>query len=253
LIAIRSVLFTLVMAVSVLPWSIVVVIGRLVRGYPAAYDLIVTWVHGCFWLLDRLCHLNYRVEGAENIPAQNSVALLKHSSAYETLVQFLLFPRQCWVLKHELLWAPFLGWAVWAIRPIAIDRGSGQKAVAQVLSIGKDRLAEGHWVMIFPEGTRVPAGETRRYGMSGVLLAQEAGRLLVPVAHDAGDYWPRRGWVKRPGTVTFRIGRPVDPAGRDPRRVNEEIQAWVEAQIAELRGKAPGQAAGDPQPAGSRH
>ena len=83
--------------------------------------------------------------------------------------------------------------------------------------MGKARLEEGHWVMIFPEGTRVPPGETRRYGLSGVLLAQEAGRLLVPVAHDAGDFWPRRGWVKRPGTVTFRIGPPVDPAGRDPR------------------------------------
>lgn len=234
----RSVLFTVLMALSVLPWSIVIVIGRIVGGYPAAYALVVSWVRGCFWLLDRLCHLNFRVEGAEHIPTDNSVALLKHSSAYETLVQFLLFPRQCWVVKHELLWAPFLGWAVWAVRPIAIDRGAGQKAIAQVLSMGKARLDEGHWVNIFPEGTRVPVGETRRYGLSGVLLAQEAQRLLVPVAHDAGDFWPRRGWVKRPGTVTFRIGLPVDPAGRNPREVNEHIQAWIEAQIADLRRAA---------------
>jgi len=128
---------------------------------------------------------------------------------------------------------------VWAIRPIAIDRGGRQKAIAQVLAMGKARLEEGHWVMIFPEGTRVPAGETRRYGLSGVLLAQEAGRLLVPVAHDAGHYWPRRGWVKRPGTVTFRIGPPVDPAGRDPRQVNDEIQSWVEAQVATMRVSRP--------------
>jgi 1-acyl-sn-glycerol-3-phosphate acyltransferase len=134
-----------------------------------------------------------------------------------------------------LLWAPFLGWAVAAIRPIAINRGAGQQAVAQVLTKGKARLAEGHWVMVFPEGTRMAPGETRRYGLSGVLLAQAAGRLLVPVAHDAGDYWPRRGLRKRPGTVTFRVGPPVDPAGRNPRQVNEEIQAWVEAQVAELR------------------
>jgi 1-acyl-sn-glycerol-3-phosphate acyltransferase len=235
LILIRSVLFTLLMSLSVLPWSIVIVLGRFIGGYPTAYDLVVNWVRGCFWLLEKLCRLNFRVEGMEHIPARNSVALLKHSSAYETLVQFLLFPRQCWVVKHELMWAPFLGWAVWAIRPIAIDRGAHQKAISQVLSMGRARLEEGHWVMIFPEGTRVPAGETRRYGLSGVLLAQEAGRLLVPVAHDAGDYWARRGWVKWPGTVTFRIGPPVDPSGREPRLVNEEIQAWVEAQIADIR------------------
>ncbi|MEO8225122.1 MAG: lysophospholipid acyltransferase family protein [Gammaproteobacteria bacterium] len=234
----RSVVFTVLMSFSVLPWSIVIVIGRL-GGYPVSYALVVVWVRAIFWLLDKLCHLNFRVEGKEHIPTGTCVALLKHSSAYETLVQFLLFPRQCWVVKRELLWAPFLGWGVWAIRPIAIDRGGGQQAVAQVLALGKARLAEGHWVMVFPEGTRVAPGETRRYGLSGTLLAQEAGRLIVPVAHDAGDYWPRRGWRKRAGTVTFRIGPPVDPAGQNPRLVNERIQTWIEEQIAELRRAQP--------------
>jgi 1-acyl-sn-glycerol-3-phosphate acyltransferase len=231
---VRSVIFTVLMFLSVLPWSIVVVAGRL-SGYPASYALVVMWVRGIFWLLNKLCHLNFRVEGSENIPDQNAVVMLKHSSAYETLAQFFLFPRQCWVLKRELLWAPFLGWAIAAVRPIAIDRRAGQQAVGQVLTKGKARLHEGDWVMIFPEGTRMPPGETRRYGLSGVLLAQEAGRLLVPVAHNAGDYWPRRGLRKRPGTVTFRIGPPVDPAGREPREVTQEIQNWVEAQVAELR------------------
>lgn len=232
---IRSVVFTVLMFISVPPWSIVMVVGRL-GGYTVAYALLIVWTRAAFWLLQHLCHLNYRVEGSEHIPNRRAVVLLKHSSAYETLAQFLLFPgHQCWVVKRELLWAPFLGWAVAAIRPIAIDRGAGQHAVAQVLAKGQARLDEGHWVMVFPEGTRMPPGETRRYGLSGVLLAQQAGRPLVPVAHNAGDYWPRRGWRKRPGTVTFRIGRPVDPAGRDPRQVNAEIQAWIEAQVAELR------------------
>jgi 1-acyl-sn-glycerol-3-phosphate acyltransferase len=235
---VRSVMFTVLMFLSVLLWSIVVVVGRL-GGYPVSYALVVAWVRAVFWLMDKLCHLTFQVEGAENIPARNSVVLLKHSSAYETLVQFLLFPRQCWVVKRELLWAPFLGWAIAAVRPIAINRGAGQQAVAQVLTKGKARLEEGHWVMVFPEGTRMPPGETRRYGISGVLLAQVAGRLLVPVAHNAGDYWPRRGWRKRAGTVTFRIGPPVDPAGQDARKVNEQIQTWIEAQVAELRGSGP--------------
>ncbi len=231
---VRSVIFTVLMFLSVLPWSLVIAAGRL-WGYPASYALVMIWVRGVFWLMDKVCHLSYRVEGTENIPAQNSVVLLKHSSAFEALVQFFLFPRQCWVVKRELLWAPFLGWAIAAVRPIAINRGAGKQAVSQVLVKGKARLEEGHWVMIYPEGTRMPPGETRRYGLSGVLLAQAAGRLLVPVAHDAGDYWPRRGLRKRPGTVTFRIGPPIDPAGREPREVNEEIQTWVEAQVAELR------------------
>ena len=235
---VRSVLFTVLMSLSVLPWSIVVVVGRL-GGYAVSYALVVAWVRAMFWLMNKLCHLSFRVEGAENIPAHNAVVLLKHSSAYETLVQFLLFPRQCWVVKRELLWAPFLGWAVAAIRPIAIDRSAGPQAIAQVLAKGKARLEEGHWVMVFPEGTRMPPGETRRYGISGVLLAQEAGRLLVPVAHNAGDYWPRRGWRKRAGTVTFRIGPTVDPVDRNAREVNEQIQTWIEAQVAELRGSGP--------------
>lgn len=235
---VRSIIFTVLMFLSVLLWSIVVVIGR-VGGYPVSYMLVVAWVRAVLWLLEKLCHLNFRVEGTENIPANPSVVLLKHSSAYETLVQFLLFPRQCWVVKRELLWAPFLGWAVAAVRPIAIDRSAGQQAVAQVLTKGRTRLDEGHWVMIFPEGTRMPTGETRRYGISGVLLAQETGRLLVPVAHDAGNYWPRRGWSKRPGTVTFRIGPPVDPAGREARKVAEQIQSWIEAQVAQMRDAVP--------------
>lgn len=233
---IRSVIFTIILFVSVLPWSMVVVIARLF-GYPASYAMVIVWVRAMFWLLDKLCRLNIRIEGRENVPAQNGVALLKHSSACETLAQFFLFPRQCWVLKRELLWAPFLGWGIAAVRPIAINRGAGHQAVSQVLEQGKVRLQQGLWVMVFPEGTRMPPGETRRYGISGTLLAQAAGRLLVPVAHDAGYFWPRRGWLKRPGTITFRIGVPVDPAGRDVREVNDEIQAWVEAQVAELRSR----------------
>jgi 1-acyl-sn-glycerol-3-phosphate acyltransferase len=133
------------------------------------------------------------------------------------------------------MWAPFMGWALAVLRPIAIDRGAGHQAVEQVLEQGLARLNDGLWVTIFPEGTRMAPGTTRRYGISGVLLAQKAGRLLVPVAHNAGDHWPRRGWRKKPGVVTFRIGTPVNPAGRDPREVNLEIQNWVEAEVAALR------------------
>lgn len=238
---IRSVIFTVLLFVTVIPWSIAVVLVR-VAGPAASYAVARHWAALIARLAQRLCGLTYRVEGAEHLPATPAVALLKHSSAYETLMQLLILPRQSWVLKRELTWAPFFGWALGALRPIAINRGSGRQAVDQVLLQGKERLGAGIWVTVFPEGTRMPPGETRRYGISGTLLAQAAGCLLVPIAHDAGDFWPRRGWRKRAGTVTFRIGAPVDPRGRDPREVNEAIQAWVEGEVARLRA---GHAAGD--------
>ncbi len=230
----RSLLYTALLFGTVVPYSIVLLLARPL-GYRASYRVAVSWARLVTGLASKMCGLTYMVEGAGNLPEQNSVVLMKHSSAYETIVQMLLFPDQCWVLKRELMWTPFFGWALAALHPIAIDRDAGRAAVGQVVEQGKEQLGRGRWVMIFPEGTRMPPGQTRRYGLSGTLLAQETGRLLVPVAHNAGDFWPRRGLRKRPGTVRFCIGTPVDPAGRDAREVNEDIQRWVEAKVADLR------------------
>jgi 1-acyl-sn-glycerol-3-phosphate acyltransferase len=230
---IGSLIFTVILFVSVVPYSLAIVVAR-PFSYQVAYGIAILWARLMCRLLARLCGLHYTVEGAENIPKQNAVVLFKHSSAFETFVQLLLFPRQTWVLKRELMWAPFLGWALAALQPIAINRNAGRSAVEQIVEKGVEQLRAGAWVMVFPEGTRMPAGETRRYGLSGTLLAQRAGVPIVPVAHDAGYFWPRRGLRKRPGTVRFCIGPPVDPAGRDPREVNEEIQRWVEKRVAEL-------------------
>ncbi len=237
----NSILYTVLLFATVLPYSLAVLLVR-PFGCPASYRVAVAWARLVTRLAECLCGLRYVVEGRENVPAQNSIVLMKHSSAYETIVQMLLFPDQCWVLKRELMWAPFFGWALAALHPIAIDRAAGHTAVGQVVEQGKEQLRSGRWVMIFPEGTRMPPGQTRRYGISGTLLAQEAGRLLVPVAHNAGDFWPRRGLRKNPGTVRFCVGLPVDPAGRDAREVNEEIQRWVEAKVAQLRAERPPQA-----------
>ncbi len=146
----------------------------------------------------------------------------------------VVFPRQVWVLKRELLWIPMVGIGVRQMHAIAIDRKAGHSAVSQVVEQGKDRLEEGDWIMIFPEGTRMPAGETRRYGVSGALLASQTGCLLVPVAHNAGFYWPRRGLMKKPGTVRVVIGPPIAAAGREVREINEEVQAWIEATVRSL-------------------
>jgi 1-acyl-sn-glycerol-3-phosphate acyltransferase len=187
--------------------------------------------------LKLLCRLDYRVEGWENMPTGNHVILMKHSSAWETIAQMALFPPLVWVMKREILWIPFVGWGCKLARCIAIDRKAGASAVNQVLTQGKERLASGAWVMIFPEGTRMAPGETRKYGVSGALLASQAGVKIVPVAHDAGYFWPRRGLLKLPGTITVKIGQPIDAAGRDPRELNEQTQAWIEGAVAELRAR----------------
>jgi 1-acyl-sn-glycerol-3-phosphate acyltransferase len=197
------------------------------------YRLARWYGRSMLWVLRVSCGIDYRVEG-EPIPEGAHVALWKHSSSWETMAMMVVFPRQVWVLKHELTWLPVVGTGIRQMHSIAINRKAGHSAVYQVVEQGKQRLAEGSWVMIYPEGTRMPAGETRRYGVSGTLLAQQTGCLIVPVAHDAGYYWPRRGIMKKPGTVRVVIGRAVSAQGRDVRELNAEIQAWVERTIAEI-------------------
>ena len=157
-----------------------------------------------------------------------------HTSAWETVAQFVIFPPQVWVLKRELLWIPFVGWGLKLLRPIAINRGEGHRAVNQVIEQGKERLADGLWVIIFPEGTRVVAGETRKFGVSGALLAIASEKMVVPLSHNAGAFWPRRGFVKKPGIIRVIIGEPIRAAGKSPRDLNEEIREAIESGLARI-------------------
>jgi 1-acyl-sn-glycerol-3-phosphate acyltransferase len=213
---------------------VIVVLGWL--PFQRRYALARAWARTNLHLARAICGLDWRVEGAERIPREGAhVTMWKHTSTWETMAQMIVFPPQAWVLKREILWIPLVGWATWLMKCIAIDRGAGHRAVNQVLDQGRERLAAGIWVLIFPEGTRMAPGETRKYGMSGALLASQAGVKLVPVAHNAGDYWPRRGLVKKPGMVRVVIGPPIEAAGRDPRALNTEVQAWIEGTMQELR------------------
>jgi 1-acyl-sn-glycerol-3-phosphate acyltransferase len=197
--------------------------------YRARFSLARFWGGALLGALRVLCRLDYRVEGQENLPAGCHVALVKHSSSWETFAQTVILPPQAWVLKRELLWIPFVGWGIRLLRAIAIDRGAGGAAVRQMMEQGQHRIAEGMWVVVFPEGTRMPPGETRRYGAGGAAIAIAAGALVVPVAHNAAWFWPRRGLLKRPGTIRVVIGPPIRAAGRDARDINAEAQAFIEA------------------------
>ncbi|AMN48477.1 1-acyl-sn-glycerol-3-phosphate acyltransferase [Steroidobacter denitrificans] len=236
----RSLLFTSFFFGSTLIYSILVVLASGLsdeRRFAIAHH----WSRTQLWMLKTVCGLRYQVEGREHIPAQGChVSMWKHSSTWETIAQASLLPPQSWVLKRELMWIPIVGWALGRLKPIAIDRKAVLAAANQIVAVGKQRLADGLWVLIFPEGTRVPAGERRRYGASGALLASQAGCQILPVAHNAGYFWPRRGWLKKPGIITVRFGPPIDASGRDPRELNREVQAWIEAALDDM--PKPGQA-----------
>src|ERR1700735_3537557 len=201
--------------------------------YRTQFAIARTRARLLFWVLERLCGLKYVVEGRERIPAGNHIVMSNHTSAWEAVAQFLIFPPQVWVLKRELLWIPLIGWGLKLLRPISINRGAGHRAVNQVIEQGKARLADGLWIIIFPEGTRVVAGETRKYGVSGALLATETGNVVVALSHNGADFWVRRGLIKKPGMIRVVIGEPIDATGKDPRELNDEVRRAIEAGLAQ--------------------
>jgi len=229
----RSLLFTTYMMASACLFGAVMALGFWLP-YRAQFAIARTWARILFWVLERLCGLTYVVEGRERIPPGNHIVMSNHTSAWETVAQFLIFPPQVWVLKRELLWIPFVGWGLKLLRPIAINRGEGHRAVNQVIEQGKARLEDGLWIIIFPEGTRVVAGETRKFGVSGALLAIASGKSVVPLSHNAGAFWARRGFLKKPGTIRVVIGEPIDSAGKNPRQLNEEVKQSIEAGLARI-------------------
>jgi 1-acyl-sn-glycerol-3-phosphate acyltransferase len=229
----RSLVFTTYMMASACLFGAVMALGFWLP-YRAQFAIARSWARILFWVLERLCGLTFTVEGRERIPPGNHIVMSNHTSAWETVAQFLIFPPQVWVLKRELLWIPFVGWGLKLLRPIAINRGASHRAVNQVVEQGKARLADGLWIIIFPEGTRVVSGETRKFGVSGAMLAIASGKSVVPLSHNAGAYWPRRGFVKKPGTIRVVIGEPIESTGKKPRELNEEVKQSIEAGLARI-------------------
>jgi 1-acyl-sn-glycerol-3-phosphate acyltransferase len=230
----RSLVFTTLLFANSLLFGAIVILAR-PFGLDAAHACARGWARSNLWMLRVLCGLDYVVEGLENIPREGAhISYWKHTSAWETMAQMLIFPPQSWVLKREIFWIPLVGWATACMRPIAINRSAGHRAVNQVVEQGARHLAAGLWILLFPEGTRVMPGQTRKYGLSGALLASQTGAKLVPVAHNAGDFWPRRGLLKKKGTIRVVIGPPVESLGRDARELNRQAQAWTEAMMAEI-------------------
>lgn len=198
------------------------------------YRIISLWAKMMLPILRVVCGIRHEVKGIENLPSQPCIVLCKHQSAWETLALQKIFPPQVWVLKRELLLIPFFGWALALTSPIAIKRSDGRGAVKQLLKQGKERLAQGFCVVIYPEGTRIPYGQRGKYKMGGALLAASSGVPVIPVAHNAGRLWGRNAFSKHPGLITMSIGQPIDTTGLKAEEINARVEAWIENEIQQL-------------------
>lgn len=208
-----------------------------------SYKILSPWTRFNIWWIKITCGIKYNLIGADNIDLnRNGIILANHQSTWETLLIPTIFPPISWVLKKELFKIPFFGWGLAKVKPIAIDREAGSSAVDQVKTRGKERLDEGNWVCIFPEGTRVKPGETKRYRMGGALLADYCaknssdglGYPIYTLAHNAGECWPRHSYIKHPGTITVSIGQPFTVEGLDPGEINDKVRTWIEAEVEKM-------------------
>jgi 1-acyl-sn-glycerol-3-phosphate acyltransferase len=222
----------------VFPVSIVLFATLLLFTFPFSlatrWALVQHWVRFILWWLKVTCRLTYEVQGLENLSGGPAIIFAKHQSTWETIALQRIFPLQVWVAKRELMWLPFFGWGLALMKCIAIRRGTGRAAIRQLVTQGKARLDEGIWVVIFPEGTRIPPGQKGQYRIGGAILAEKSGYPIIPVAHNAGEYWPRRSFIKRPGVIQVRIGSPISSQGKSAQQLLEAASTWIEERMAEI-------------------
>lgn len=230
---IRSVIFAVLQTALTIFFSVVALLSFPFSAH-TRYRLITVYNPLVIWLARWILGIRYVVEGRENLPTRPTIILAKHQSAWETVAFLSLFPPVSPVIKQELLNVPFFGWAFRMLSPIAIDRGAGREALKQIVAQGRQKLAQGFWVLVFPEGTRVAPGEKGRYGIGGGWLAAETGAPIVPVAHNAGEVWPKNAFIKRPGTITVRIGPVIEASGKSAAELTRAVEAWIETEMTRL-------------------
>lgn len=236
MVIIRSLFFYILVAIYTILFSVVISALSFLLSYKQISKIILVWCHLYFFTIKLICGVNYKIEGEENIPETgNALIISNHQSELETILLLMKFQPQATVLKQELLKIPFFGWGLKRLNPIAIDRSQKSHALKQILSEGSKRLKEGFWVVIYPEGTRQPAEARERFSAGGAMLAVKSGYPIIPVAHNAGVYCPGKSIIRKPGTITFVIGKPVPTTDRKSREVNEEVESWIHGQMDALK------------------
>ncbi|MFA7668217.1 MAG: lysophospholipid acyltransferase family protein [Burkholderiaceae bacterium] len=230
----RAIVYQCFLIITVIPYAIACVIW-MPLPLPWRYRLTVGWPRLGIWGAKIILGLRWQTKGWENLPDGPAIVLSKHQSAWETMFFAAYLPRNvCFVYKRELHRIPFFGWGLALLRMIPIDRARGRDAFDQVIRVGRVRLQEGRWPLLFPEGTRMPPGSTGRYKMGGALLAEATGAPVIPIAHNAGECWPRRAFLKKPGTITVSVGPLIATEGLSATEINAKVQAWIEGEMRVL-------------------
>ncbi|MDR3492327.1 MAG: lysophospholipid acyltransferase family protein [Gammaproteobacteria bacterium] len=233
---IRSCIFFIVVPVFTMFWSFICL-----AVYPLPlrmrHRVVMVWTNTVISLLKVICKIDYRFEGLDNIPKErNGIIMCKHQSSWETFILPGMFNQTAIILKRELYWVPFFGWGMLSTDPIAINRKQGSSAMAQILQQGKKYLQAGRWVLVFPEGTRIAPGKVGKYRIGGALLSVESGYPILPVAHNAGEFWSRRQFIKKPGTVRMVFGPLIEPKGHTAEEVLKLTQDWIETTMKKIEG-----------------
>lgn len=228
----RAALFIFGLWVSLLAYAPVLGVAYFLP-LPRRFRLLRGWNWMAIHWLRLTCGVRWKVEGVLPEPG-NGVIIANHQSTWETFFLPLIVNGPVFVLKRELMRLPVFGWGLALAHPIAIDRAASREALKQILQQGAERLRDGRWVVIFPEGTRTAVGEPLKYKPGGAMLATQNGARIVPVAHNAGCAWPRGSFLKKPCTITFRIGPVIETSGRGTAEVNAEVEAWTREQLATM-------------------
>ncbi|KAF3997632.1 lysophospholipid acyltransferase family protein [Glaciimonas immobilis] len=229
----RSALFLVIMTVATVVWAIACLFFA-PFPYAKRYYMTSRWNVFIVWLAKVICGIQYKVVGYENFPDAPAIVLSKHQSAWETIFLLQMTPRPLvFVFKKSLTYIPFFGWAIALMRMIPIDR-SARDSFAQVVTQGRKRLADGQWIIMFPEGTRIPVGQKGKYKLGGTRLAVETNAVVVPIAVNAGECWPKNSFIKKPGIITVSIGKPISPEGLNSAELMEKVENWIESEMRRI-------------------
>jgi 1-acyl-sn-glycerol-3-phosphate acyltransferase len=235
--ALRSLLFLLFQFV-VTPFYAFAMLAMAWAPRVTTFNMAKSWCGVNLWGARTICGIRWHVNGLENVPADASrhphIVLSKHSSTWETLSLTQYFPSVAYVAKKELLAIPFFGWGFALASPITINRKAGIDAMQQIVDQGLERFKQGFWIVVYPEGTRIKAGTRAKFKTGGARLAITMNVPVIPVAHNAGYLWPKGIFGKKPGTITMTIGKPISPAGKEPQALMQEVEAWIEGEVARL-------------------
>jgi len=235
----RSLLYVLFLAATVMPWALTVLLVSVVARSDTVYRLCVGWLAIAIWGAEAICGVRSRLHGMERLPDGPVVLLPKHQSTWETFAFPTLMPRPlCYVFKRELLYIPFFGWAMARLDMIHIDRSRRAEAWSLVAEQGRRFMASGHWVIMFPEGTRIARGKQGSYRTGGTRLAVATEVPVLPIAVTSARCWPRKSFVLRPGVIDVSVGSPIASVGRQPDELMREVETWIEAEMRRLDPEA---------------